>query len=199
MNKIEQLPNKEFDASGPIGGKFVELGIGDFHRACRWVRDLPYGYNSTDADPAIIFAEGRGTCATKHGAVAALAREIGLNVDKILGFYRLTDEIIPGTGKILEKYGLTYIPQIHCFLSFRTTFVDLTEGNCHGKKKQLDEFDATFKVKPGLSETEKLEYYKLGLDYYLMNDKELAKFTKDDLIDILKECIENHQILCSIV
>lgn len=198
MNEIKQLPNKEINGSGSISKKFIELGVDDFHHACRWVKDLPYGYNSNHDDPLIIFMERRGICTTKHGAIAMLAQEIGLNVHKMLGFYKLNEQIVSGTGKILDKYGLNYIPQIHCFLSFQMNFVDLTEDNCHGKNKQPDEFDAIFRVRPDLSEMEELEYYKLGLEYYLLSDEKLSNLKKDDLIVVLKECNESHKRLCSL-
>jgi hypothetical protein len=198
MNEIKQLPNKEINSSGSISKKFIESGIDDFHHACQWVKDLPYGYNSNHDDPLIIFDEKKGICTTKHGAIAMLAQEIGLDVHKMLGFYKLNEQIVSGTSKIIDKYGLDYIPQIHCFLSFQMNFVDLTEDNCHGRNKQPDEYDIIFRVSPDLSETEELEYYKLGLDYYFMSDEKLSNLTKNDLISILKECNESHKHLCSL-
>ncbi len=50
MNEIKILPNKEINSSGSISKKFIELGIDDFHHACRWVKNLPYGYNSNGTD-----------------------------------------------------------------------------------------------------------------------------------------------------
>ncbi|MHC4167394.1 MAG: hypothetical protein ACYSWQ_10590 [Planctomycetota bacterium] len=198
MKEIRQLPNKKIKGSGCAGKKFAELGIDDFHRACEWVRDLPYGHNSDHSDPLIVFAERRGICTTKHGVIALLAQELGLDVHRVLGFYRLDESIVSGTHEILEKHRLSYIPQIHCFLSFNMNFVDLTEGNRHARKKRLDEFDVMFKVPPGLSETDELEYYKLDLEYYMMNDEKLASVKKGDLIAILQECDESHKRSCSL-
>jgi hypothetical protein len=197
MNEIKQLPNRRIDGSGPIGNKFVALGIHDFHRACGWIRDLPYGYNSHHDDPLIVFTERRGICTTKHGAIALLARELDLDIHKMLGFYKLDERVLSGTDEILKKYGLSYIPQIHCFLGFQTTFVDLTEDDCHARKKRLDEFDIIFKVQADISEMEELEYYRLGLEYYIMSDERLANIQKNDLIEILRECNESHKRSCS--
>ena len=199
MNEIKQLPNKEINRSGSISKKFIESGIDDFHHAFQWGKDLPYGYNSNHDDQLIIFEEKKGICTTKHGAIAMLAQEIGLDVHKMLGFYKLNEQIVSGTSKILDKYGLNYIPQIHCFLSSQMNFVDLTEDNCHGKNEEPEEFDVIFRVRPDLSETEEFEYYKLGLEYYLMSDEKLSNLQKDDLIAILKECNESHKHLCSLL
>ncbi|HOO90335.1 MAG TPA: hypothetical protein PLA74_05885 [Syntrophales bacterium] len=184
---------------GPTSQKFIENGIHTFHDACRWVTNLPYGYNSNKTDPYIIFMEGKGTCSTKHAAIGLLAQEIGLPISKFLGLYRLTDEIITGIGEILKPHGLEYIPQIHCFLGFKTTFVDLTEGNCTGKNKPLENFDLIVRVKPILSESEEEDLYKTGLDFYRQDSETLRTHTKEDLIEILKECNRKHEIICSLL
>ncbi len=198
MHTIDQLPNSEIKNTGTISKKFLELGVTDFHAACRWVQELSYGYNSSHDDPFIIFEEQRGICTTKHGAVALLAQENDLDVFKMLGFYKLNDTIVTGVNEILDRYGLSYIPQIHCFLCHQMKFVDLTEGNCHGKNRQLNEFDIIYKVKPDIREDEELEHYTMGLEYYQANDQKLASFSKEELISILKECNQKHKNVCSI-
>ena len=85
MDDIKQLPNKEIKDSGCVGKKFLELGVDDFHHACRWVRDLPYGYNSNHSDPLIVFAERRGIFTTKHGVKVARSDWVG-SVWVIIGF-----------------------------------------------------------------------------------------------------------------
>jgi hypothetical protein len=196
MNEIKRLPNRTIIGSGCMSIKFRDLGIHDFHHACEWIRDLPYGYNSNPSDPYSVFIERRGICTTKHGAIALLAQELDLDVRRMLGFYRLNERIVSGTGEILKTHGLSYIPQTHCFLDYHTDFVDLTEDNCHAKKKRLDEFDLILRAQVDLNEMKELELYKVGLDYYMMNDEKLASMKKEDLITILQECDENHKRRC---
>jgi len=198
MNALSQLPNQSINGSGRVGKKFLELEIGDFHHACQWVSDLPYGYNSNHNDPFIVFTERKGICTTKHGVIALLAQELGINVHKMLGFYRLDERTVPGTDEILQKHGLSYIPQIHCFLGFHTCFIDLTEDDCHGRRQRLDQFDIAYRVKPDINEMDELEYYKLGLEYYMMDDVKLANMAKDHLVSILQECDESHKRLCAL-
>ncbi len=198
MDTIESLPNKEIKSEGPISQKFIENGINTFHQACQWVKNLPYGYNSDKTDPYILFKEQIGTCSTKHAVIGLLAQEIGLPISKFLGFYTLNNEIITGIGEILDPYGLEYIPQIHCFLGFKTLFVDLTEGNCTGKNKPLENFDLILRVKSILSESEEEDLYSIGLDFYMRENTFLCKYTKEELIGILKECNKKHEIVCSL-
>jgi hypothetical protein len=140
LEAIDTLPNADIPPGSVIREGFLQRGLTTFHQACGWVKRLPYGPNPAgDGGPA-LFDDGCGTCATKHGAIAAFAAELGLNVHKAIGFYRLNDEIVTGVGAILVRHGLPFIPQIHCFLECGGRHVDLTEGNATGKNKTIDAY-----------------------------------------------------------
>jgi hypothetical protein len=139
------------------------LGISTFLEACRWVHALPYGYNADRDDPTALFREHKGTCTTKHGAIAALAAELGLPVEKHLGIYALTEEIVTGAGAIIARHGLPYVPLTHCFLSSGAHCVDLTEGNRNGKNRPIEEFLVTRPVPPFFSEKEEYLWYRGAL------------------------------------
>lgn len=168
MEKYSVLPDKPITEAGPVTKKFLELGIESFHTACRYVQELPYGYNSNREDVMILFQENKGSCTTKHGVIATLAEEIGLPVGKTVGIYALTEDIVTGADQILSKYALPYLPMIHCFLESGDRRVDLTEGNNNGKNKPLDEFLYTEKVDPMIS----------GKDEYMIYRRVL----KDDIL-----------------
>ena len=53
-------------------------------------------------------------------------------------------------------------------------------------------------MKPDLKESDEEVYYKIGLDFYFRDDRILCKYTKEELIDILKECNKKHEISCSL-
>src|SRR5207244_3343488 len=53
---------------------------------------------------------------TKHALLAELAREQGIDLDLMLGIYEMGEGNTPGVGKVLEKYGLSYVPEAHCYL-----------------------------------------------------------------------------------
>jgi hypothetical protein len=46
MENYTVFPDRSITENGPIGRIFRKLDIGTFHEACRWVHQLPYGYNS---------------------------------------------------------------------------------------------------------------------------------------------------------
>lgn len=199
MHPIEALPDTILQARGPMAEKFLQRGIKTFHEACRWTKQLPYAVNSTSEDSLILFEENCGTCTTKHGAIARLAQEHSLPVHKNLGFYRLNDEIVTGVNALLQPYGLDFIPQIHCFLAYQNYRIDLTEGNCNGKNKTIEDCDFVIEVSPDLSRTQHQDYYLKFLQRYRALSLQLTPLNDTTVMDILAACDRQLQYQCSIL
>jgi len=183
MDKFTVFPNAAIKAEGPVSGKFMSLGINGFIDACRYVHELPYGYNSDRDDLMILFKQKFGSCTTKHAVIATLAAESGLPIKKAIGIYAMTEEIVTGTGKILDTYGLPYVPMLHCFLVYGKNRVDLTESNNNGKKRSIEDFLYTKNVIPNISAKDEYLLYRKALKDYIMIKKELKGI---DLKNILK-------------
>jgi hypothetical protein len=113
------FPDKSIADAGPVSSQFMDLGIKGFQKACRYVHELPYSYNSNRDDLMILFKENRGSCTTKHAVIATLAEELNLSIVKSIGIYAMTEEIVSGTQNILENYHLPYVPMVHCFLVYQ--------------------------------------------------------------------------------
>lgn len=126
MKGIVALPDFALRPSGDIGGRFVSSGLRGYQSAARHVQGLPYGRNSDRACYRLVLAERRGTCSTKHALLAALALEHGEYVDILLGIYEMDEENTPGIDEVLRQYGLTSVPEAHCYLAYRGNRVDLT-------------------------------------------------------------------------
>jgi hypothetical protein len=197
MNRIGDLPNRQL-STGPVSLLFRAEGVKDYVGACRWLRDLPYGYNSSSADSLIVFSERCGTCYTKHGTAARLAAELGLPVHKNLVFYRLDGRIVDGVDTLLAERGLDSIPQIHCLLVSGPVVVDLTEGNCTGKKEHPSDFEISVRVAPDLTDGEREEYYRWALDYYRAHDHRLVHLSKDETVALVWRCGEILKSGCSL-
>ena len=148
---------------------------------------LPYAHNETD-DPLILFADGYGTCFTKHAVVARLAAEIGVPVQKYLGFYRLTDDIVTGVGAVLRLHGLPFIPQMHCFIGYAGLIVDLTAGNATGRNRPVEDYDFIVRL-PGEPTARDLQrLYGVHLARYAAVEPRLASLTIADASRILADC-----------
>ncbi|MEM8604585.1 MAG: hypothetical protein AAGE59_15200 [Cyanobacteria bacterium P01_F01_bin.86] len=199
MHPITVLPNRELQANGIITEQFLQRGLRTFHAACQWVKDLPYGSSSSGEDSLILFEEGYGNCTTKHGAIARLAQAHDLPVYKNLGFYRLNDEVVTGVDALLKPYGLDFIPQIHCFLAYETYRVDLTEGNCNGKNKTIDDYDFVVQVQPDITRQQHQAYYREYLQRYYSLAPQLAALGEDTIFELLEACDRQVNYQCSIM
>lgn len=174
MDKLEVFPDKPIAGGGIVSDKFLSLGIQNFLDACRYVHELPYGYNSDRDDLMILFKENKGNCTTKHAVIATLAEELDLPIAKYVGIYAMTEEIVTGTNEILDKYHLPFVPMIHCFLVYREHKVDLSEGNDNGKNRSIDDFLFTRKVDPNISAKDEYLLYRKALAVHILTRKELA-------------------------
>jgi hypothetical protein len=141
--------------------------------ACRYVHELPYGYNSDRDDLMILFKEKMGTCTTKHAVIASLAAELGLPITRGVGIYPMTEAIVTGANKILAEYSLPYVPMIHCFLEYQSCRVDLTEGNRNGKSRPIDDFLYTDRVAATISAKDEYLIYRKALSEVILKRHEL--------------------------
>ena len=78
MDNFTVFPDKEIVSEGAVSDEFLSLGVKTFVEACRYIHELPYGYNSSKDDPMVVFKEKMGTCTTKHSVIATLAEELDL-------------------------------------------------------------------------------------------------------------------------
>ncbi len=194
METYKVFPNPLLKPPNVLSEKFLSLGINTFHNACRYIQELPYGYNSTRDDVFILFKEGYGSCTTKHGVIATLAKEINIPVNKMIGVYAMTEQLVTATQPILEKYHLPYLPMVHCFLQYDAYDVDLTLGNITGKNQPIKEFLFKQKVAAMISEKDEYLLYKKILEDVILKRKEMSGIS---LLDILRARTEGIILLHS--
>ncbi len=130
---VAALPEFVLDPALPLGSRFTARGLSTYHAAAEHVWRLPYGRTSDRADYRRVLAEGRGTRSSKHALLAALAREHERPVQLMLGIYEMSERNTPGIGSVLQRYGLSCIPEAHCYLVHRGTRVDLTRTTDPGE------------------------------------------------------------------
>jgi hypothetical protein len=173
MDSLLVLPDKVIPNAGMVSAELHSMGIRNFQDACRYVHELPYGYNSDRDDLMILFKEKMGTCTTKHAVIASLAAELGLPITRGVGIYAMTEAIVTGTNKILAGYSLPYVPMIHCFLEYEDYRVDLTEGNRNGKNRPIDDFLYTDRVAATISAKDEYMIYRKALSEVILKRPEL--------------------------
>ncbi len=189
MDSFEYLPDFEINNSGKMSKKFLDLGVKSFKEACNYVHNMEYGYNTNYEDNMILFKECKGTCTTKHGVIALLAKEHNISLFRYVGIYKFTEEISTSANTILEKYNIPYIPMIHCFLVYKEHQFDLTEGNQNGKKKSINEFLHIEKVEPFISPKEEYLILKKVLKEKILPSKEMMGIAEKALLKAREEAI----------
>lgn len=183
MESYTVFPDKPVTEVGPLARTFLDLGIATFQEACRHVHELPYGYNSDRDDLMILFKEKMGSCTTKHAVIATLAAELALPVEKHIGIYAMKESLVTGTRRIVEKYGLPYLPMVDCFLVYGSHRVHLTEGNHNGKNGPIDHYLHTEKVLANISGKDEYLLYRKALEDRILPRPELHNV---DLKTVLK-------------
>ena len=143
---------------GEISDAFVQLGSLDYRAAGRFVSRLPYGRNKAVHGSLIVLQEGRGTCSTKHAILRRLAIEQAVDVALVIGIYAMHERNTPGVGPVLRKYGLSSLPEAHCYLRFREKRVDVTRPIKANRPERTARFLYEEDIAP-----EQIGEYKTGL------------------------------------
>ncbi|HXG22316.1 MAG TPA: hypothetical protein VNN62_25010 [Methylomirabilota bacterium] len=128
MHSWQALPETALKSVGPISSAFLARAVFDFRTAGRCLQQLPYGRNADRADFSLVLIEHRGTCSTKHALLAALAREQDLPVVLMLGVYAMHERNTPGVGRVLARYGLSFLPEAHCYVMHQGMRIDVTRS-----------------------------------------------------------------------
>jgi hypothetical protein len=122
------LPDVPFSRNGPATEAFVGHGVRDLRAAAQCLREIPYGRISDRERPLLTLGERRGTCTTKHAALAMLAAEQGVDLALMLGVYEMSEANTPGVGAVLARHALACLPEAHCYVSWRGTRLDITRA-----------------------------------------------------------------------
>lgn len=120
------LPDAPLNQGGSLQKQFLKKGCHSYRDAIVYVKKLTYGRTSDRGNYQQVLKEKRGTCSGKHALLAALARELSIPHQLVLGIFLLDKQNMPQIHAILEKYDLPAIPEAHSFLEFSGKTLDVT-------------------------------------------------------------------------
>lgn len=186
------LPTVRVESVGPVSDELVARGVDTFRDAAVWLRSAPYGRNAA-GDALAVFRDGCGTCTTKHAAIVTLADELAVELQLVWGMYALDESIIEGAQAVLDRAGVPFVPNIHCFVAHAGHYVDLTEGNCTGKRRQIEDYLAISSANVGDSEHVALQ---AAADELCSSDPRFAHMTVPGLLDTLDACLAVNAMQC---
>ena len=189
MHSWEALDPNSFRSDGAITSAFLRLGKQTFRSAGQYIQALPYGRNSRPADPLIVLTEKRGTCSTKHALLRRLAIEQNLDIALVLGIYEMTEQNTAGVGTVLAKYGLTMLPEAHCYLRMAGKRIDVTSAACRGLTEPIADFLHEEEIDPTQITNYKTEIHQQCLSRWIINNGGLDGRSIADIWKIREECI----------
>jgi hypothetical protein len=199
MRTMASLPSSRLrEAAGPVSRSFIEKGITSYRAAAYWILRLPYGANDEYISNSVIFVQGRGTCFSKHGIMAELAGEIGLEIHKYLSFYLCDKSYYPQNAVFLERAGLPGVPRVHCVLMADGALVDLTAGNCHGKARDVKSEDVFMRCEPFVPLPVLLSAYRSIYPYFQSRYPALSSLSAAEAWDISLEVGNSSADACRI-
>jgi hypothetical protein len=178
---------RPISSQSPLSLAFREKGIVHFSQAIDWVHKLPYGRNSDRADYRLILEERRGTCSTKHAALAALAIENRIHVSLQMAICKLETSLDPKAAHMLEKLGIDYFPEAHCYLQVDDQTIDITFPDQAPtlKVKILQ----TYTLLPDQIGDHKLQLHQTYVRNWLQTQPIAAKFTFEEIWQIRENWI----------
>lgn len=168
-----------------ISKKFQELGITSFSEAMNFIKNLPYGRNSSKNDLKLVLEEDKGTCSSKHALLKELAIENQHDEVKLmLGIFKMNGNNTPKIKNTLVQNNLNYIPEAHNYLKINNKIYDCTSKNS-SEINFVDDLILKIEIQPNQISDFKIQFHK----EFLKNWIEDRPFTLEDIWTIRERCI----------
>ena len=154
----------------------------------KYVQELPYGRNSSRYDPSLVLSEMKGTCSSKHAVLKLIADENNIeNVKLILCLYKMKASNTPGIDKVLEKYGVEYLPEAHCYLDIEGVKSDFTNPNADLSAIENDLIEES-EIQPDQVGEYKVNYHQDYVKKWI--EQSGLSFSFSEIWKIREECIQ---------
>ncbi|MBV9265955.1 MAG: hypothetical protein JO061_07295 [Acidobacteriaceae bacterium] len=175
--------------AGVVTAAFLGIAKIDLRTAAQYTCELPYGRNSDPNDPLIVLVEKRGTCSTKHALLRRLASEQKLDIALVLGIYEMTEGNTPGVGPILQRHGLSHLPEAHCYLWTEGKHIDLTRAPSARLVEPIARLLHEEEISPEQITHYKTAVHRRFLMKWMANNAGLSGLTLETVWEIREECI----------
>ncbi len=184
---MTKLPNFNIKATTLLAQSALQVGCQTFHQALSKIHTIPYGRNSNKENLGLVFTENKGTCSTKHAALAQLAIDHELtDIELILGIYEMKESNTPGVGKILTQHGLDYIPEAHNYLRWNGVRFDYTKV-VQSEDSPFDVLLEEISIRPDQITAFKLDQHQFFLQKWLKENT--LPFSLTEIWKIREACI----------
>lgn len=187
---MHTLLNFDIQPRGVISQAFLLKGISTFQVATAYICDLPYGRNANKDDLLSCFAEGKGTCSTKHAILKQLAEENGyIDLQLVLGLFKMNGENTPLVGDTLAKYQLYYIPEAHTYLKYENQRFDFTRTGASPTDFQSDLL-VEYAIEANEIGAYKVQVHQEFIVQWLRENKDIL-YSSTEIWTIREQCIQD--------
>jgi len=183
-NQVEILPEVVIKPNGPISKSCLHTGLVSYKQACQYVQDLAYCELNSEQNWQDTLTLKQGVSSTKHAFLKALANELDINIELILGIYAMTEQNTPGVGVILDKFRIQSIPEAHCYLKYQGTRLDFTR---HFYDDDYIEPIASFLHEESVP-PDNIQHYKIQVHQRIIKER-FGKDRFDHIWTIRERCI----------
>lgn len=160
----------------------------NWFEAVSYVQSLPYGRNENRKNPRLVLSEMKGTCSSKHAVLKLIADENNIeNVKLILCLYKMKASNTPGIDKVLEKYGVEYLPEAHCYLDIEGVKSDFTNPNADLSAIENDLIEES-EIQPDQVGEYKVNYHQDYVKKWI--EQSGLSFSFSEIWKIREECIQ---------
>ena len=182
--------NFSIESKGEVSDYFLDLGIYDFHKACKYVSNLSYKRNLDKNDILCVLKEQAGTCSTKHAILKKLALENSyMDVKLILGIFKMDKIYAPKIEQTLSQHNLDYIPEAHNYLKINDEYLDFTRENSKYSDFQFNLLEE-HEIEYNQINNFKIDLHKNYLKNWILDYPNL---TEDMIWKIREQCISDLQ------
>jgi hypothetical protein len=120
------------ESNDPLTQLAKTKGLHTWYALNQHIAHLPYGRNANRLDVGLVLLEGKGSCSSKHALLKTLADRNGIPAVKLLlGMYKMSGDNTPKVGAVLNKYGMDYMPEAHCYLEVGGIMQDFTSAQAN--------------------------------------------------------------------
>lgn len=186
---LERLPNFDLAFRGATTDDFLSMGLNDFRAAVDYVWRLPYDRNSNRADFNLVLRENRGTCSTKHAALAQVAFEQKQPVFLTLGIYEMNERNTPVVAAVLDEFGLETLPEAHCYLTHRDERIDVTRFPKGETVEPIENFLYEETIRPDQIGEYKVRLHRTFFRDWMRERNLDERFAFDELWNIREKCV----------
>ncbi|MCK8520707.1 hypothetical protein M0D21_03960 [Aquimarina sp. D1M17] len=163
-------------------------GISNWNTLTNFVRHIPYGRNTNRTDVSLVITEHKGTCSSKHGLLKTVADLNEIEIDLIMGIYKMNQVNTPKIGQEIARHNLEYIPEAHCYLRHVNSTIDVTslESNFD---RIADTILSETLIAPDQVGDYKVNFHKEYIKNWIV--KERIHLTFEEVWSIREQCIKN--------